>query len=109
MLTHVRTNCGVIAPTELSANYGRMQQPYHPNTHIGDLHKQIKDAVAYAYEGNQPYMASPNWSTSLTYCASLHDYIKIPSRDGKQWANFKIQFSRQFGVVTFCCFWSVFQ
>jgi hypothetical protein len=45
----------MIAPTELTQNYERLNTPYDPNQLIETLFQQIQDAQAFAEEGGQPY------------------------------------------------------
>jgi hypothetical protein len=45
----------MIAPTELTQNYERLNTPYDPNQPIEALFKQIQDARAFAVAGGQPY------------------------------------------------------
>jgi hypothetical protein len=52
----------MIAPTELTKNYERLNAPYDPNQPIETLFQQIQDARAFAVAGGQPYgspMAPP--------------------------------------------------
>jgi hypothetical protein len=45
----------MIAPTELTQNYERLNTPYNPNQPIETLFQQIQDARAFAVAGGQPY------------------------------------------------------
>jgi hypothetical protein len=45
----------MIAPTELTQNYERLNTPYDPNQPIEMLFQQIQDARAFAVAGGQPY------------------------------------------------------
>jgi hypothetical protein len=45
----------MIAPTELTQNYERLNTPYDPNLPIETLFQQIQDARAFAVTGGQPY------------------------------------------------------
>jgi hypothetical protein len=47
----------MIAPTELTQNYERLNAPYDPNQPIETLFQQIQDARAFAVAGGQPYGA----------------------------------------------------
>jgi hypothetical protein len=47
----------MIAPTELTQNYERLNTPYDPNQPIKTLFQQIQDARAFAVAGCQPYGA----------------------------------------------------
>jgi hypothetical protein len=45
----------MIAPTELTQNYERINTPYDPNQPIETLFQKIQDARAFAVAGGQPY------------------------------------------------------
>jgi hypothetical protein len=47
----------MIAPTELTHNYKRLNAPYYPNQPIETLFKQIQDDRAFAVAGGHPYGA----------------------------------------------------
>jgi hypothetical protein len=57
LLTHLLTYYAMIAPTELTQNYERLNTPYDPNLPIEMLF-QIQDARAFAVAGGQPYGAA---------------------------------------------------
>jgi hypothetical protein len=48
----------MIAPTELTQNYERLNTPYEPNQLIEMLFQKIQDAQAFAVAGGQPYGAA---------------------------------------------------
>jgi hypothetical protein len=48
----------MIAPTELTQNYERLNTPYDPNLSIESLLQKIQDARAFAVAGRQPYGAA---------------------------------------------------
>jgi hypothetical protein len=48
----------MIAPTELTQNYERLNAPYDPNQPIETLFQKIQDARAFAVAGGQPYGAA---------------------------------------------------
>jgi hypothetical protein len=48
----------MIAPTELTQNFERLNAPYDPNKPIETLFQQIQDARAFAVAGGQPYGAA---------------------------------------------------
>jgi hypothetical protein len=48
----------MIAPTELTQNYERLNPPYDPNQPIETLFRQIQDARAFAVAGGRPYGAA---------------------------------------------------
>jgi hypothetical protein len=55
LLTHILTFYAMIAPTELTQSYERLNTPYDPNQPIETLFQQIQDARAFAVAGGQPY------------------------------------------------------
>jgi hypothetical protein len=55
LLAHLLTFNAMIAPTELTQNYDRLNKPYDPNQPIEMLFQQIQDARAFAVAGGQPY------------------------------------------------------
>jgi hypothetical protein len=57
-LTHLLTYYAMIAPTELTQNYERLNTPYDPNQPIETLFQQIQDARAFAVAGGHPYGAA---------------------------------------------------
>jgi hypothetical protein len=48
----------MIAPTELTQNYKRLNTPYDPNQPIKTLSQKIQEARAFAIAGGQPYGAA---------------------------------------------------
>jgi hypothetical protein len=58
LLTHLLTNYAMIAPTELTQNYERLNTLYDPNQPIEMLFQKIQDARAFAIAGGQPYGAA---------------------------------------------------
>jgi hypothetical protein len=58
LLTHLLTYYSMIAPTELTQNYERLNTPYDPNQPIETLFQQILDARAFAVASGQPYGAA---------------------------------------------------
>jgi hypothetical protein len=48
----------MIAPTELTQNYERLNTPYDPNQPIETLFQQIQDARSFVVAGGQPYGAA---------------------------------------------------
>jgi hypothetical protein len=44
LLTHLLTYYAMLAPTELTQNYGRLNAPYGPNLPVESLFQQIQDA-----------------------------------------------------------------
>jgi hypothetical protein len=55
LLTHLLTFYAMIAPTELTQNYERLNTPYDPSQPTETLFQQIPDARAFAVTGGQPY------------------------------------------------------
>jgi hypothetical protein len=55
LLTHLLKYYAMIAPTELTQNYERLNAPYDPNQPIETLFQQIQDARAFVVAGGQPY------------------------------------------------------
>jgi hypothetical protein len=58
LLTHLLTYYAMIAPTELTQNYERLNAPYDPYQPTETLFQQIQDARAFAVAGGQPYGAA---------------------------------------------------
>jgi hypothetical protein len=54
LLTHLLTFYAMIAPTELTQNYERLNTHYDPNQPIETLFQLIQDARAFAVAGGQP-------------------------------------------------------
>jgi hypothetical protein len=55
LLTHLLTYCALIAPTELTQKYRRLNRQCDRNLPIEMLFQQIQDARALAVAGGQPY------------------------------------------------------
>jgi hypothetical protein len=55
LLTHLLTYYAMIAPTELTHNYERLNAQYDPNQPIETLFQKIQDARAFAVAGGKPY------------------------------------------------------
>jgi hypothetical protein len=89
----------MIAPTELTQNYERLNTPYDPNQPIETLFQQIQDARAFAVAGGQPYDAAMiiNVAYTLIFNTGLFpDACQAwQSRAivGKSWAQFKLDFA----------------
>jgi hypothetical protein len=89
----------MIAPTELTQNYERLNTPYDPNLPIEMLFQQIQDARAFAVAGGQPYGVAMivNDEYTLVFNTGLFpDACRAwQSRAiaGKTWAQFKIDFA----------------
>jgi hypothetical protein len=99
LLTHLLTYYAMIAPTELTQNYERLNTPYDPNQPIEMLFHQIQDARAFAVAGGQPYGATMivNVAYTLVFNTGLFpDACRAwQSRAiaGKTWAQFKLDFA----------------
>jgi hypothetical protein len=99
ILTHLLTYYAMIAPTELTQNYERLNTPYDPNQPIETLFQQIQDARAFAVTGGQPYGAAMivNVAYTLVFNTGLFpDACRAwQSRAiaAKTWAQFKIDFA----------------
>jgi hypothetical protein len=89
----------MIAPTELTQNYERLNTLYYPNQPIETLFQQIQDARAFAVAGGQPYGAAiiVNVEYTLVFNTGLFpDACRAwQSRAiaGKTWAQFKLDFA----------------
>jgi hypothetical protein len=98
LLTHLLTHYAMIAPTELTQNYERLNAPYDPNQPIETLFQKIQDARAFAVAGEQPYGAAMivNVAYTLVFNTGLFpDACRAwQSRAiaGKTWAQFKLYF-----------------
>jgi hypothetical protein len=98
----------MIAPTELTQNYERLNTLYDPNQPIETLFQQIRDARAFAVAGGHPYGAAMivNVAYTLVFNTGLFpDACRAwQSRAiaGKKWAQFKIDFAtahREFWLI----------
>jgi hypothetical protein len=98
LLTHLLTYYAMIAPTELTQIYERLNSPYDPNQPIETLFQQIQDARAFAVAGGQPYGAAMivNVAYTLVFNTGLFpDACRAwQSRmiAVKTWAQFKLDF-----------------
>jgi hypothetical protein len=96
LLTHLLTYYAMIAPTELTQNYERLNAPYDPKQAIEMLFQKIQDARAFAVAGVQPYGAAMiiNVAYTLVFNTGLFpDSCRAwQSRAiaGKPWAQFKL-------------------
>jgi hypothetical protein len=99
LLTHLLTYYAMIAPTELTQNYERLNTPYDPNQLIETLFRQIQDARAFAVAGGQPYGNAMIGSVAYTLIFNtglLPDACRAwqsGATAGKAWAQFKIDFA----------------
>jgi hypothetical protein len=89
----------MIAPTELTQNYERLNTPYKPNQPIETLFQQIQDARAFAVAGGQPYGATITVNVAYTLVFNMGlspDACRAwQSRaiTGKTWPQFKLDFA----------------
>jgi hypothetical protein len=89
----------MIAPTELTQNYERLNTPYDPNQPIETLFQQIQDARAFAVAGGQPYGAAMiiNVAYTLVFNTGLYPdacrACQSRAIAAKTWAQLKIDFA----------------
>jgi hypothetical protein len=89
----------MIAPTELTQKYERLNTPYDPNQPIETLFQQIQDARAFAVAGGQPYGAAMivNVAYTLVFNTGLFPDAcqawQSRAIAGKTWAQFKLDFA----------------
>jgi hypothetical protein len=89
----------MIAPTELTQNYERLNTPYDPNLPMETLFQKIQDARAFVVAGRQPYGAS--MIVNVAYTLILNTGLfpdacrawQLRAIAGKTWAQFKIDFA----------------
>jgi hypothetical protein len=99
LLTHLLTYCAMIAPTELTQNYERLNTLYDPNQPIETLFQQIQDAWAFAVAGGQPYGAAMivNVAYTLVFNTGLFpDACRAWQSRAiaeRTWAPFKLDFT----------------
>jgi hypothetical protein len=108
LLTHLLTYYDMIAPTELTQKYERLNAPYHPNQPTETLFQKIQDTRAFAVAGGQPYGAEiiVNVAYTLVFNTGLFpDACRAwQSRviAGKTWAQSELDFAtahREFGLT----------
>jgi hypothetical protein len=86
----------MIAPTELTQNYERLNTPYDPNQPIEMLFQQTQDARAFAVAGGQPYGTAMIVNLAYTLVFNTGFFLDAcrawQSRAiaGKAWVQFKI-------------------
>jgi hypothetical protein len=99
LLTHLLTYYAMIAPTELTQSYERLNAPYDPNQPIETLLQQVQDARAFAVAGGPPYGAAMilNVAYTLVFNTGFSpDACRAwQSREiaGKTWEQFRIDFA----------------
>jgi hypothetical protein len=99
LLSHLLTYYAMIAPTELTQNYERLNTPYDPNELIETLFQQIQEARAFAVAGGQPYGAAMivNVTYALVFNTGLFPDAcqawKYRAISGITWAQFNLEFA----------------
>jgi hypothetical protein len=99
ILTHLLTYYDMIAPTDLTQNYERLNTPYDPNQPIETLFQKIQDAQAFAVAGGQPYGEAMivNVAYTLVFNTGLFTDAcrawQLRAIAAKTWAQFKIDFA----------------
>jgi hypothetical protein len=99
LLTHLLTYYAIIAPTELTQSYKRLNTPYDPKQLIETLFQQIQDSRAFVVAGGQPYSAAMiiNVAYTLVFNTGLFPDACRASQSraiaAKTWAQFKIDFA----------------
>jgi hypothetical protein len=99
LLTHLLKYYAMIAPTELTQNYERLNTPYDPNQPIETLFLQIQDTRAFTVAGGQPYGAAMivNVAYTLVFNTRLFPDAcrawQSRATAAKTWAQFKIDFA----------------
>jgi hypothetical protein len=89
----------MIAPTELTQNYERLNTPYDPNQPIENLFQHIQDARAVAVAGGQPYgdVMIINDAFTLVFNTGLFPDAcrtwQARAISDKTWLQFKIDFA----------------
>jgi hypothetical protein len=89
----------MIAPTELSQNYERLNMPYDPNQPIESLFQKIQDARAFSIAGGQPYGNAMivSFEYTLVFNTGLFpdacQMWQVRPAAQKSWTNFKIHFA----------------
>jgi hypothetical protein len=108
ILTHILTYYTMIAPTDITQNYERLNTPYDPNQPIETLFQQIQDARAFDVAGGQPYGATMiiNVAYTLVFNTGLYPDAcrawQSRALAAKTWSQFKIDFStahREFRIT----------
>jgi hypothetical protein len=99
LLTHLLKYYAMVAPTELTQNYERLNTPYDPNQPIEMLFQQIQDARAVVVAGGQPYgkVMIINVAYTLIFNTGLFPNAcrawKSRAVSGMTWAQLKIYFA----------------
>jgi hypothetical protein len=86
----------MIAPTELTQNYERLNAPYDPNQPIETLFQQIQDARAFVVAVGQPYGAAMIVNVAYTLVFNTGFFPNAcwawqsRASAGKTWVQFKL-------------------
>jgi hypothetical protein len=97
--THLLTYDAMIAPTELTQNYERLNTPYDPNQPSETLFQQIQDTRAFAVAGGQTYGADMIVNVAYTLVSNTGLFPdacrawKSRAIAAKTWAQFKVDFA----------------
>jgi hypothetical protein len=92
----------MIAPTELTQNYKRINTPYDPNQPIETLSQQIQDARSFSVAGGQPYgnVMIINFAYTLIFNTGLFTDVcrawKPRVVSEKTWSQSKINLSTSY-------------
>jgi hypothetical protein len=99
LLSHILTYYAMIAPTELTQNYERLNTPYDSNQPIKQLFQKIQDARAFAVAIGQPYGDAMivNVAFTLVFNTGLFSDScrawQARAVADKMWMQFKIDFA----------------
>jgi hypothetical protein len=89
----------MIAPTELTQNYERLNTPYDPKQLIDTLFQKIQEARAFSIAGGQPYGAAMIVNVAYTLVLNTGLFSdacrawKYRAITGITWAQFKLDFA----------------
>jgi hypothetical protein len=98
ILTHLKTNYGIITSDELDKNMIRMKTPWHPPVSIEAMFQQSEDGVKFATAGNDA--PSANTIVHIGYIIiyatgrftiGCHEWRKLTDEQ-KTWAHLKTHF-----------------
>jgi hypothetical protein len=96
LLTHLPTYYSMIAPTELTQNYERLNKLYQPNQPIESLFQKIQDAREFAIAGRKPYgdtmIVNAAYTLVLNTCLfpDACQTWQVRPASQKSWTTFKI-------------------
>jgi hypothetical protein len=99
LLSHLLTHYAMIAPTELTQNYERLNTQYDPNQPIKKLFQQIQDVRAFAVEGRQLYGDAMIVNVAFTLIFNTGFFPdaccawQARAIADKTWMQFKIEFA----------------